>query len=282
MVTNKKSVKVCVIGLGNVGYPTASHLRKCGFSVCGYDVDRKKIANINPLQAFNEWIEVPECNVYVVCVNTGWKDEKPDMSNIFDVCSKIAAKSGNRPLVSIESTVSVGTCRKVAELFDDVYLVHVPHRFWSEEPYKHGVKQLRVIGALDQESLANGMKFYDALGVPVHPVSNLEVAEMAKISENAYRFMQIAFGENLWLICEENDVLFKEVRDAVNTKWNVELLEARDGIGGDCLPKDIRFLMSLKETPLLKGAIATDKQYTEYLRTRSHAPRLEKGRSKAN
>jgi len=269
MVTNKKSVKVCVIGLGNVGYPTASHLRKCGFSVCGYDVDRKRIANINPLQAFNEWIKVPECNVYVVCVNTGWKDEKPDMSNIFDVCSKIAAKSGGRPLVSIESTVSVGTCRKVAELFDDVYLVHVPHRFWSEEPDKHGVKQLRVIGALDQESLADGMKFYDALGVPVHPVSNLEVAEMAKISENAYRFMQIAFGENLWLVCEENDVLFKEVRDAANTKWNVELLEARDGIGGDCLPKDIRFLMSLKETPLLKGAIETDKQYTEYLRTRA-------------
>lgn len=266
MIMYKKATKVCVIGLGNVGYPTASHLRKCGFSVCGYDVDRKKIMNVNPFLALSKWSEVPECDVYVVCVNTNWKNGNPDMSNIFDVCNKIASKSDEKPLVSIESTVSIGTCRKVAELFDDVYLVHVPHRFWSKEPDKHGVKQLRVIGALNQESLDKGMKFYEALGVPLHPVSNLETAEIVKIAENAYRFVQIAFAEQLRLICEENNMLFAEVRAAANTKWNVELLEARDGIGGDCLPKDVKFLMSLKETPLLKGAIEADKQYIKYIR----------------
>ncbi len=264
-VIQKEPIRVCVIGLGNVGYPTASHIRKCGFSICGYDIDRKKVLNVNPFMAFHEWRSVPDCNVYIVCVNTNWKVGKPDMSNILDICGKIAAKSKDKPLVSIESTVSVGTCRRVAELFDTVNLVHVPHRYWSKDPDNHGVNQLRVIGALDQESLAIGVKFYETIGVPLHPVSNLETAEMVKIAENAYRFMQIAFAEQLRLICEENNMAFEEVRSAANTKWNIELLEARDGIGGDCLPKDIKFLMSLKETLLLRGATEADKQYVEHL-----------------
>ena len=62
---------------------------ECGFPVFGYDIDRRKTLGLNPITAFNEWSQVPSCNVYVVCVNTGWKDWKPDMSNVFDVCQKI-------------------------------------------------------------------------------------------------------------------------------------------------------------------------------------------------
>jgi UDP-N-acetyl-D-mannosaminuronic acid dehydrogenase len=187
------------------------------------------------------------------------------MSNIFDVGRKIAQSSHcNQPIVSIESTVSLGTSRKVAELFDGVCLVHVPHRFWAESPRNHGVKQLRVIGALDEDSLEVGQQLYNALNIPLFPVPSLEIAEMAKIAENAYRFVQIAFSEQLKLICESHGLSFNEVRDAINTKWNIELLEAREGIGGDCLPKDIRFLASLMETPLLKGAIEADKLYIKH------------------
>lgn len=264
--TDRKSAKVCVIGLGNVGLPTAYCIHERGYPVYGYDIDERKIMNLNPITAFCDWTRVPSSNIYVICVNTGWKDEKSDMSNIFDVCKKIAVKEkGSKPLVSIESTVSVGTCRKVAEMFGDAYIVHVPHRFWDKEPEEHGVVQGRVIGALNNESMVEAESFYKSLGIHLHPISSLEVAEFVKITENAYRYVQIAFVEQLRLLCEATGIPFEEVRKGANTKWNVNLLEARDGIKGECLPKDIRYLASLGDAPLLKGAITTDTKYLEHL-----------------
>jgi len=260
--TDHKSARVCVIGLGNVGLPTAYCIHKRGYPVYGYDVDKRKIMNLNPITAFCDWARVPSSNIYVICVNTGWKDKKSDMSNIFDVCNKIATKEkGSKPLVSIESTVSVGTCRKVAEMFSDFYVVHVPHRFWAKEPEEHGVVQGRVVGALNHESMVKAKSFYESLGIHLHPVSNLEVAEFVKITENAYRYVQIAFVEQLRLLCEANGIPFEEVRKGANSKWNVNLLEARDGIRGECLPKDIRYLASLGDAPLLQGAIEIDRKY---------------------
>jgi UDP-N-acetyl-D-mannosaminuronate dehydrogenase len=78
--------------------------------------------------------------------------------------------------------------------------------------------------------------------------------------------VQIAFVEQLRLICEKHGILFEEVRKSANTKWNVELLEARDGIKGECLPKDIRYLATLEESPLLQGAIETDERYKNFIK----------------
>jgi nucleotide sugar dehydrogenase len=261
-----KSIRACVIGLGNVGYPTAAHLRKHGFTTCGYDVSKTKAMSVNPFPAYSKWDDVPESDAYFICVNTDWRNETPNMSNVFDVCRKIAQlRHDTRPLVSIESTVSLGTCKKVATFFDSVHLVHVPHRFWSKEPQQHGVRQSRVMGALNKESLEIGQQLYSALEIPLYPVSSLEVAEMTKIAENAYRFMQIAFSEQLRLTCEKHGMSFEEVRNAANTKWNISLLDAREGIGGDCLPKDIRYLNFLLENPLLKGAIEVDRLYIKHI-----------------
>jgi nucleotide sugar dehydrogenase len=263
----RRSSKVCVIGLGNVGRPTAYCIHKRDFPVYGYDIDKRKTLGLNPITAFSDWSQVPSCNMYVVCVNTNWKNGKPDMSNVFDVCHKIAMKEkGSEPLVSIESTVPVGTCRRVAEMFEKVHLVHVPHRFWAKEQQKHGVVQERVIGALNRESLVKAKGFYESLGIPLHPVSSIEVAELIKITENAYRFVQIAFVEQLRLLCESQGISFEEIRRGVNTKWNVSLLEARDGIKGECLPKDIKYLASLGDAPILLGAMETDKKYVEYFK----------------
>ncbi|HIH97022.1 MAG TPA: hypothetical protein HA348_06055 [Thermoplasmata archaeon] len=263
---DRKSAKVCVIGLGNVGLPTAYCIHEQGFSLYGYDIDKRKTSGLNPITASSDWSQIPSCDAYIVCVDTGWKNGKPDMSNIFDVCRKVAMKEkGHMPLLSIESTVAPGTCRKVAEMFDDVYLVHVPHRFWAKDQEKHGVLQERVVGALNHESLIKAKNFYESLGIPLYPVSGLEVAELIKITENAYRFVQIAFVEQLRLLCESQSISFEEIRKGANTKWNVSLLEARDGIKGECLPKDIRYLANLGAAPLLLGAVETDKKYVEYL-----------------
>ncbi|MDI6690813.1 MAG: hypothetical protein QME50_02960 [Candidatus Bathyarchaeota archaeon] len=236
-------------------------------------VEQAKKAGI--VRATHVWDEVASVDAYLICVSTGLKGDVPDLSSVFDVCKKIKEKVGSSayPLVSIESTVIPGLCRRVfRDIFDGrVRLVHVPHRYWAEEPVKHGVNQLRVIGAVDAKSLKAGLEFYkNVLGIPLHVVSSVEVAEMSKIAENAFRYVQIAFAEELRMVCEEVGLSFEEVREACNTKWNIEILEARDGIGGHCLPKDIRYLASLTGfNVLMKNALAVDKQYREWLARKS-------------
>jgi UDP-N-acetyl-D-mannosaminuronic acid dehydrogenase len=151
-----------------------------------------------------------------------------------------------------------------------VKLVHVPHRYWPEDPVRHGVKQLRVIGGVNKESLNSGIDFYKSLlDIPLYEVPSVEISEICKISENAYRYVQIAFAEELRMICEDLGLDFKKVREACNTKWNIEILDAREGIGGKCLPKDIHLLASLsKYNTLLRASKKVDKQYREWLKER--------------
>jgi nucleotide sugar dehydrogenase len=265
-------MKVCVLGLGVVGDPTADHIAKRGSSVIGYDLDENKVDKISSYKSVSKWSEVPKCDVYIICVNTGWKDGKPDMSNIFDVCHKISAKHENHLeniLIIIESTVSLGTCQELSKILNGAYLVHVPHRYWSGDPKNYGVKQKRVIGGLNDESLEKGLKFYEDLDIPLHVVPSIEIAEIIKITENAYRFVQIAFAEEVKQICDNLDIPFEKVREGANTKWNIELLEARNGIGSHCLPKDIKYLSYLGNASLLKGAIETDEKYKKELARRS-------------
>jgi UDP-N-acetyl-D-mannosaminuronate dehydrogenase len=101
----------------------------------------------------------------------------------------------------------------------------------------------------------------------MHPVSNVELAELTKIVENADRYLQIAFAEELYLYCQANHVNFSELKDALNTKWNVHILEPREGIGGHCVPKDTKmFLDSSKigKSKILLAAIEADQAYRKF------------------
>jgi UDP-N-acetyl-D-mannosaminuronic acid dehydrogenase len=112
-----------------------------------------------------------------------------------------------------------------------------------------------------------------SLGIPMHPVSQVEIAETTKVVENAHRYLQIAFAEDLYLYCEANNINFAELRDALNTKWNVEILEPREGIGGHCLPKDTKmFLQSSKafKSKMLTAAIKVDEDYRSYRQYRDN------------
>jgi UDP-N-acetyl-D-mannosaminuronate dehydrogenase len=100
----------------------------------------------------------------------------------------------------------------------------------------------------------------------MHAVSKVEASETTKIVENAHRYLQIAFAEELYLYCQENNMSFSELRDALNTKWNVNILEPREGIGGHCLPKDTKmFLQSSKnENKILTAAMQVDEEYRKF------------------
>jgi nucleotide sugar dehydrogenase len=281
-------MKVCVLGLGEVGLPTAKYIVSKGAEVIGYDIKQEAVekAKTQGIKAFTHWQKIPVSDVYIICVYAGLKKGKPDFSSVFDVCKKISEKqllisSPKACLVSIESTVTPGLCRKVYdEIFErHVRLVHVPHRYWEGDPIEHGVRQPRIIGAINNESLRTGWDFYNGfLCVPLHKVSSIEIAELCKIAENAYRYVQIAFAEELRTVCSKLALSFNETRRACNTKWNVQVPEARDGIGGHCLPKDTMFFASLtRNAKLTASALLVDEMYRKWIQT---SAKVEKSREK--
>src|SRR5829696_6754135 len=118
----------------------------------------------------------------------------------------------------------------------------------------------------------NGSTKKTSLGIPMHPVPEIEIAELTKIIENAHRYLQIAFAEDLYLYSQANNINFAELRDSLNTKWNVNILEPREGIGGHCLPKDTKmFLNSSKsiKSKIVAAAIEVDKEYRGYRESRA-------------
>jgi UDP-N-acetyl-D-mannosaminuronic acid dehydrogenase len=118
-------------------------------------------------------------------------------------------------------------------------------------------------------AVSSGHKIVDSnkkpgLGIPMHPVSEIEIAELTKIIENAHRYLQIAFAEDLYLYCQANNVNFAELRDSLNTKWNVNILEPREGIGGHCLPKDTKMFLNSSRSirsKILEAALEVDNEY---------------------
>jgi len=252
--------KVCVVGLGAIGLPTALHVSNF-YDVTGYDISKKAVEEANESGLDATCGKMPFADLYVIAVSTGINDDNSaDVSSIYDVLTKIS-NVNPKALVCIESTVSLGTCRKLADKFHLKNIVHCPHRFWSGDTVNYGVVQTRVFGALNDGRYEVGKGFYETLKIPLIGVSSIEVAEMSKVVENAYRFVQIAFAEELKMICDSCGIPFEELRESCNTKWNIDILEARDGIGGHCLPKDVRYLWNILESPLLDGAIRADEKY---------------------
>jgi len=126
-----------------------------------------------------------------------------------------------------------------------------------------------IISSSSINSITSNNKL--SLAIPMHPVSSIEVAELTKIIENAHRYLQIAFAEELYLYCITNGISFTELRDSLNTKWNVEILEPRDGIGGHCLPKDTKMFVNSSNTiksKILQAAMEIDEDYREYIKHR--------------
>jgi UDP-N-acetyl-D-mannosaminuronic acid dehydrogenase len=264
---------MCVAGLGSVGLPTAQLVKNAGCEVFGYDISDKAFARAleQGINASVNWQDIPQCEAYLVCVSTLLKVDKPDIEPVFDIAKKIASSAPNNAILSIESTVYPGICRKISNeiIKGRLKIIHVPHRYWAGDPVNHGAKQLRVIGGLDETSLKAGIKLYsDILDVPLHVCPSIEVAEACKIVENTHRYMLIAYSEEIKMLCERANIDFNKVREACNTKWNVDMLEAREGIGGHCLPKDIWYVMKMGNSHLLRSLLETDKKYRHWLEKR--------------
>ena len=221
-------------------------------------------------------------DVYMVCISTHSPDDifTPDVSGLISVANKLSQEGKEGALVVIESTVPQGTSRQFCEIVGHkLHVVHAPHRWYSSEENEHGVNQPRVIGGAYDCCLKLGMQFfagtdsangdsntYKGLGVPMLPLSKIELAELTKIIENSHRYLQIAFAEELFLYCQANGVDFEELRKSLNTKWNVNILEPRQGIGGHCLPKDTRMFLNssnLVRSKIISGSYRSRRRIQE-------------------
>lgn len=289
--------KVVVIGLGQLGLPVAKFVKEKGFDAYGYDINEKAMQVAESNYGIKKTNNFKDFDVLIVCVATHRPDDmfSPQTDSIMSVMEKISREAKTGALISIESTIPKGTSKKVFEKVDHrLHVVHAPHRWYALEEQIHGVNQLRIIGGVSNCCLQHGLNFYNgkrsemknqdnatssevikvdtlSLSIPMHPVSSIEVAELTKIIENSHRYLQIAFAEELYLYCKSNNISFTELRDSLNTKWNVEILEPRDGIGGHCLPKDTKMFINSSNTlksKILQTAIEIDESYKEYIQSR--------------
>jgi UDP-N-acetyl-D-mannosaminuronic acid dehydrogenase len=288
--------KVLVIGLGQLGLPVAKYVKQRGFETFGYDMNSERMKQTEKNFGIKSIEQFDEIDVFILCVSTHDPDDEytPYVDGLFELARKISKEAKNGSLVSIESTVPKGTSKKIFEILNHrLHVAHVPHRWYALEEEIHGVNQVRVIGGVSDCCLKTALQFYDRnnvalefnditnnedtsgnpqttavdLGIPMHPVSEIEIAELTKIIENADRYLQIAFSEDLYLYCQANNVNFGELRDSLNTKWNVKILEPRDGVGGHCLPKDTKmFLQSSRsiKSKILMSAMEVDKEYRRF------------------
>src|SRR3972149_996406 len=101
-------MKVCVVGLGQIGFPVAQYTSAKGLEVCGIDINPSTVENANKsgkFKAVTAWKDAPQADIYIVCVTTGQKNDAPDLNAVFEVCRNIAQVSNPNVLVSIESTI---------------------------------------------------------------------------------------------------------------------------------------------------------------------------------
>ena len=228
-------MKVGIIGLGEIGSSVMHAIRKAGLEdeLFGVDISGD-VLKARKKEGFDVGDEFKTaCDVYIVSV---WTTDQ-----VISVIKNLDLT--NNPLVIIESTIIPGTVKKLMDDMPYLNLAVCPHRLFIDDPTKHVFNLDRVIGACDKAVLKKAKGFYCRY-MPaklLHEVS-IQTAELCKPLENSIRYVEIALAEEIRMLCMEHGYDFEEVRDAVNTKWNINLKEAKEGIGRHCLPKDIKII----------------------------------------
>ena len=271
----KQKPKTLIVGLGQIGFHNAEYITQCGLSVDGYDIEETAIQRALKTKVIRkEAMTFEGYDSYLICVSTHNPENAslPNFNSLLETATRLSREGKEGSLVSIESTVTKGICNRVLDILQHrLHVAHVPHRFYSEEKSEHGVRQLRVLGGCRPCCAAEAESFYrEILDVPILRLGSVELAELTKVVENAYRFLGIAFAEELKMFCDDQGLDFEELRTAINSKWNLEILEARQGIGGHCLPKDTQMYYDLSKwtnpSGIIASAIQSNKQYERYVR----------------
>lgn len=270
-----KTATLGVIGLGYVGLPLAVEMATAGYSVIGYDINQEKVSSINNgfnyiadiaddalrdvvkrggLKAESNFETIANCDCICICVPTPLDEhQQPDISYITSTAEKLAEHLRQGMLIILESTTYPGTTEELLKPIleksgykcgEDFYLAFSPERV---DPGNNGFKirnTPKVVGGITQESAEMAIMMYEnVLEAPVHLVSSPAIAEMVKILENTYRNVNIAFINEMAMLCEKMNINIWEVIDAAKTKpYGFHAFYPGPGLGGHCIPLDPYYL----------------------------------------
>ncbi len=277
--------QICVIGLGYIGLPTSSILAAKGYQVLGVDVSRKVVDTINSgkihitepdLDLFVRAAvqsgklraaTVPEASdVFIIAVPTPFKaDKKPDMSYVEAAVTSIIKHLRPGNLVILESTSPPATCEKIiAPLISqagmlpgkDVFVAHCPERVLPGQIMREVVENDRVIGGLTPDCAEKARALYATFVKGQIYTTDSTTAEMVKLVENSFRDVNIAFANELSLICERLNLNVWELIKLANLHPRVKILRPGPGVGGHCIAVDPWFIVDAcpEEARLIRTA----------------------------
>jgi UDP-N-acetyl-D-mannosaminuronic acid dehydrogenase len=264
--------KVCVIGLGYIGLPTASLLGTKGYNVHGVDVSPRVVETINQgrihivepdldilvksaVQSGNlcAALEPVEADIFIIAVPTPFTDgKKPDLTYVDNATRSICSyvKPGN--LVILESTSPVGTTDEVVARIlaehghavgVDVFVAHCPERVLPGRILIELVENDRVVGGINDASTQRAVEFYQNFVRGEVLATTAKTAEMVKLTENSFRDVNIAFANEISMIAEAEGINTWEVIALANRHPRVNILQPGPGVGGHCIAVDPWFIV---------------------------------------
>ena len=303
----ERAQTVCVLGLGYIGLPTASILASKGYDVIGVDVQRKIVDTINQgdihieepgldllvKSAVNSGglratVEPEHADVFFISVPTPLTgDNAPDLSYVESASRAIVPflKRGN--LVILESTSPPGTTDDVVApivaesgltLGEDIFVAHAPERVLPGHILREAVENDRIVGGIDPQSTQVASAFYATFVGGTIFCTDARTAELAKLTENAFRDVNIAFANELSVLCHRLGVNVWEVIELANRHPRVDILRPGPGVGGHCIAVDPWFIVhSAPElTPLMATARNVNDSKPDFVvqKARQHAAKL--------
>ena len=268
----QKKISACFVGLGYIGLPTATIVAQNGIQVNGVDINPQIVETINRgeihflepdlgdlvrdvvskgyLKAFTAPVE---SDVYLIVVPTPFKgDHEPDISFVEAATKTVIPLLKKGDLYIIESTSPIGTTDKMAELIfelrpelkNNIYIAYCPERVLPGNVIYELKHNDRVIGGIDQPSTEKAIAFYNHFVNGQLHATNAKTAEMCKLTENSSRDVQIAFANELSLICDKIGINVWELIALANKHPRVNILQPGAGVGGHCIAVDPWFLVS--------------------------------------
>lgn len=272
MVQSHADKRVCVVGLGYIGLPTAAVLASRGYSVHGYEVNPKAVEIINSGKAhiiepdldilvraavqtgkLRAHQSPAEADVFIICVPTPFHaDRTPDLTFVESASRAIAPHVRKGNLVILESTSPPGTTEHVARVItgatgltpSDVHFAHAPERVLPGKILREVVENDRIIGGLTDAATRAGADFYRTFVSGQLLLTGAKTAETAKLVENAFRDVNIAFANELSLMCDHLGLDVWELIRLANRHPRVNILSPGCGVGGHCIAVDPWFLVA--------------------------------------
>ena len=285
-------MKLCICGLGYIGLPTAAMFASNGVSVSGVEVNQHAIDMINQGkihivepglgEVVKKAVEnglltvsrtATEADGYIICVPTPFKGQnhEPDLSYVEEAAKEIAPYIRKGNTVILESTSPVGSTQIVADIIAkirpelkvasedsgecDVYVAYCPERVLPGKIMSELVNNDRIVGGINRISAEKAADIYAVFVKGELLKTNARTAEMSKLTENAFRDVNIAFANELSLICDRLKIDVWELIELANHHPRVNILNPGPGVGGHCIAVDPWFIVS--KTPDLAKMINT-------------------------